>query len=494
MPNTLYAKLLRRFHPRQFDAARRDFLKASIAASTGILLSGCATPGAETSAKPNGKKVVIIGAGFAGLACAYELRSVGYDVTVLEARNRVGGRVLSFNDMVPGKIVEGGGELIGSNHHTWIAYAAKFRLKFREIKGDDELSAPLVIGGKKLDDAAAKKLLEQLDAGLATLNDAAKVVNVEQPWLTPDAATLDARTMADWLAKLEADRDTKRLIRAEWESNNGMAFERQSYLAFLAMVAGGGYDKFWTDSETCRCMQGNGVLAQRIAKALGSRVHLGEPVTAVTGGAGGQAMVTTDAGNRYMADEVVIAVPPSVWDRIRFSPALPAEITNPQMGVNLKYLAAVKRRYWKDQKLSADSQSDGDIPMTWEGTEDQGGDNGAELTIFAGGPAAEHIRARPPIERSAFFAAELEKLYPGYKDNFLSARFMDWPSEQFTRAGYSFPAPRQITTLGKQLYDGVGAIHFAGEHTSYGFPGYMEGGLSSGVSLAKRLAQKHNIT
>ena len=112
MPKTLYAKLLRRVDPHRFDASRRDFLKASIAASTGILLSGCATPGADSSAKPNGKKVVIIGAGFAGLACGYELKSVGYDVTILEARNRVGGRVITFNDMVPGKMVEGGGEQI----------------------------------------------------------------------------------------------------------------------------------------------------------------------------------------------------------------------------------------------------------------------------------------------------------------------------------------------------------------------------------------------
>jgi monoamine oxidase len=492
MPKTLYAKLLRRVDPRRFDASRRDFLKASIAASAGILLSGCATPGADSSAKPNGKKVVIIGAGFAGLACGYELKSVGYGVTILEARNRVGGRVITFNDMVPGKMVEGGGELIGSNHQTWIAYAAKFRLKFRIIKGDDDLASPLMMGGKKLDDEAAKKLLDQLDAGLSTLNEAAKVVNIEQPWLTPDAAALDARTMADWLSKLEADRDTKRLIRAEWESNNGMAFERQSYLAFLAMVAGGGFDKFWTDSETCRCMQGNDALAKRIAAALGSRVHLAEPVTTVTGGAGSQLVVTTAAGNRYMADDVVLAAPPSVWDRIRFSPALP-DTFNPQMGVNLKYLSAVKRRYWKDQKLSADSESDGPIPMTWEGTEDQDGDKGAELTVFAGGPPAEQIRARPPVERTAFFETEIEKLYPGYRENFVSARFMDWPSEQFTRAGYSFPAPRQITTIGKQLYDGVGPIHFAGEHTSYGFPGYMEGGLSSGVALAKRLAQKHGV-
>jgi monoamine oxidase len=489
---TMYARLLRRFDRERFEFSRREALKATIAASAGVLLSGCEMGGREGAFKSNGKRVVIIGAGFGGLSCAYELMSAGYDVTVLEARNRPGGRVLTISDMAPGKLVECGGELIGSNHATWIAYAKKFKLGFREIKEDEELQSPLVMGEVKLDEAAAKKLLDGLDAGLATLNEPAKTVNVDQPWLTPNAAALDARTMADWLSTLEADRETKRLIRAEWEGNNGMAFEKQSYLAFLAMVAGGGFEKFWTDSETCRCMQGNGTLAKKLAGALGHRLHLGEPVAGVVVGGSG-VVVTSAGGMRYTADEVVLAVPPSVWERIRFTPALPPELT-PQMGVNIKMLSQVKRRYWKDQKLSADSESDGDITMTWDATEGQGSDNsGAVLTSFSGGPSAEHVRARQPLERTAFYNSELEKLYPGFRDNFVAARFMDWPSEQWTRAGYSFPAPRQITTMGKIMYDGVGPIRFAGEHTSYGFPGYMEGGLSSGVALAKRMARADGV-
>ncbi len=492
MAQTLYAKLLRHFHPRHFREARRDFLKASVAASAGVLLSSCMTGGGESPTKRNGKSVVVIGAGFGGLACAYELHAAGYDVTVLEARNRLGGRVLSFNDMVRGKVVEGGGELIGSNHLTWIAYATKFKLPFRQIEEDESLHAPLLVNGVALGEAEAEKMLAALEAGLNTLNDAAKVVNVEQPWLTPNAAALDARTMADWLGALEADRETKRLIRLEWESDNGMAFEKQSYLAFLAMVAGGQFDKFWTDSETCRCASGNQTLAVRLARSLGSRVHLGEPVLSVVI-QNDRALVSTQAGTRYSADEVVLATPPSTWDAIRFTPELPADL-RPQMGVNIKYLAAVKRRYWKDHKLSADAQTDGDIPMTWEGTEGQGPDNSeAELTAFSGGPAAEHIRARQPEARTDFYQSELEKIYPGFAANFVSARFMDWPSEKFTRAGYSFPQPRQITTIGKTLYDGIGPLHFAGEHTSFGFPGYMEGALSSGVALAKRIAHKDKI-
>jgi hypothetical protein len=70
---------------------------------------------------------------------------------------------------------------------------------------------------------------------------------------------------------------------------------------------------------------------------------------------------------------------------------------------------------------------------------------------------------------------------------------MDWPADAWTMAGYSFPAPGQVTTNGPTLRAGLGHLHFAGEHTCYKFVGYMEGGLNSGASLARRLAARDNI-
>ena len=107
-------ELFRVLH-RRYAAAdgitRRDMLKRSLAAAAGVLLSERLS-GVAAQGRPG--RVVVIGAGYSGLAAAYELSRAGYTVTVVEARNRVGGRVLSFSDLVPGKNVEGGGELIGS--------------------------------------------------------------------------------------------------------------------------------------------------------------------------------------------------------------------------------------------------------------------------------------------------------------------------------------------------------------------------------------------
>src|SRR3954470_24111260 len=119
----MYAQLQRRFAPKRDGLTRREMLQATLAASAGLLLSSYAS----AQGRP-GKRIVIVGAGFAGLAAACELKSAGYDVLALEARNRVGGRVVTFRNFVPGKHVEGGGELIGSNHPMWVAYKERFKL------------------------------------------------------------------------------------------------------------------------------------------------------------------------------------------------------------------------------------------------------------------------------------------------------------------------------------------------------------------------------
>src|SRR6185436_19152953 len=99
MSRSLYARLARRYRPKPVGWNRREFLHATLAASAGLLVSCGSTPRRHAAAAPNGRKVVIIGAGFSGLAAGYELKSAGYTVTLLEARNRIGGRVLTFRDM-----------------------------------------------------------------------------------------------------------------------------------------------------------------------------------------------------------------------------------------------------------------------------------------------------------------------------------------------------------------------------------------------------------
>ena len=197
MPH-FYAQLHRRYG-KPDGITRRELLQRSLAAGAALLLSDRFSAPVRAAAG----RVVVIGAGFSGLAAAYELSRAGYEVTVAEARNRVGGRVLSFKDLVPGKNVEGGGELIGSNHPAWIAYAKQFGLEFLEVS-EEELEFPIVLGGKRLTAEESEALWEDLETVFNTIvADAAKVPDANEPWKTPDAEALDRRTLATWIEARE---------------------------------------------------------------------------------------------------------------------------------------------------------------------------------------------------------------------------------------------------------------------------------------------------
>lgn len=135
--------------------------------------------------------------------------------------------------------------------------------------------------------------------------------------------------------------------------------------------------------------------------------------------------------------------------------------------------------------------TDGMVSMTWDGTDNQGSDAaGAALNCFSGGPPAERARQRWARERDAAYTKALGEIYRRFNEHFVRGRFMDWPGELWTGGGYSFPAPGQVTTVGPILHQGIGRLHFAGEHACYKFVGYMEGALNSGVAVAKRIAAR----
>ncbi len=487
MRRALFAQAWKRKHGSELPT-RREMLRASLAAGAGLLLSNLVGCGRAAG----GRQVVVIGAGFAGLACAYELKSIGYNVTVCEARSRLGGRVLSSNNLAPGRNIELGGELIGTNHKHWISYADRFGLKLIEMTEDEEAEAPIVFDGTKLPKEESDKVWEEIEEGCKRLNDDARNVNAEQPWATENAKALDSRSMAQWLAEQDFSEPVKKGVAATFTADNGVDLDKQSYLGMLTQIKGGGVETFWTETETHRCEGGNQQLAVKLAEAIGtSRVRTNAAVVKIE--VGDKAVtVTLKDGSSLTADDVVLAVPPSTWDRIVFVPPLPAAL-KPQMGVNVKFFPVVKNRFWEEQKLSQYSLSNGPVSMTWDGTDNQPGEGPACLTCFSGGTPAATCRSWKSEEREAKYLEELERRYPGIREHFVKSAFFDWPGDALTGAGYSFPAPGEVTTVSPLLYQGLNRLHFAGEHACYAFVGYMEGALCSGVSLARRIAKRDKV-
>jgi monoamine oxidase len=483
---SLYSQLHRRYGQPD-GVTRRDMIQRSLAAAAGILMSDRFTIRPRAAAG----RVVVVGGGFSGLAAAYELSRAGYEVTVAEARNRVGGRVISFSDLVPGKNVEGGGELIGSNHPAWLGYAKQFKLELLDVSEED-LEFPVVLEGKRLTADESEALWEELEKAFNTIVADAAKVEADEPWTAANAEALDKRTLGSWIDMLDASPLCKSGMHTMMTADNGMLTEWQSYLGNLAMVKGGGLEKYWTESEVYRCKGGNQQLARRLADAVGAaRILLRTPVRTIRVAENG-AQVTLANGKVLEAEHVLLTAPPPVWNRIAIDPPLPAGLL-PQMGSNVKFLMALKSAFWRRAELAPELMTDGPVSLTWHGTDGQTGPGGEALVAFSGGPAADQCRAWTAAQRNESYLAELQKVYRGIRPSFVRARFMDWPGDTWVKASYSFPAPGQVTSQGPTLKQGIGRLHFAGEYCSYAFMGYMEGALNSGAAAARRIAAHDGV-
>ena len=482
----LYTQLNRRYGTPE-GLTRREMIERSLTAAAALLLSDRFVAGSQAAAG----RVIVVGAGFSGLAAAHELSRAGYDVTVVEARNRVGGRVISFSDLVPGKNVEGGGELIGSNHPAWLAYGKEFGLDFLDVTEEDA-EFPVVVGGKRLTADESETLWEEMKAAFNTIVADARPVDADEPWKSPNAEALDRRTLGAWIDGLSVSPVCRTALHTIMTADNGVITGWQSYLANLAMVKGGGLEKYWDESEVYRCKGGNQQLARKLVTAVGAgRVLTRTPVRAITVADRG-VRVTLAGGKVLEAEHAILTAPPTVWNRIAIDPPLPPGLA-PQMGSNVKLLIALRSPFWRRAELAPEMLADGPVSMTWHATDGQPGP-GEAMVAFSGGPAADACREWTAVQRNQNYYAELEKVYRGIRASVTrTPRFMDWPADQWAKASYSFPAPGQVTTQGPTLRQGIGRLHFAGEYSSYAFMGYMEGALNSGAAAARRIAARDGV-
>ena len=462
---------------------RRELLTASLATTAWALTM---ESNAMTTAESLLPRVGVIGAGFGGLACAYELSVAGYSVDVFEARNRIGGRVRSEAEFAPGQVIEFGAELIGKNHSNWMRYAKAFGIKLTSVDdGGDSVREVLVDGKRYLGDDV-RQLEKEMELGYEALNSDAKRANSQEPWKTPDAARFDRMSVADRLSQMTLTDRARLTLARELELDMAVPLENMNYLALMCTIHAHGVEKFWTDTEVYRAENGNQTLASYLAGGIRGTMHLDCPVTNVVS-KDREMQIRLQDGRSFTYHDIVLAVPPSVWSRVEFSPALPAAL-KPQMGTATKLLSICRDGFWEPTR-SPDSLTDTLVGSTWEGAPEPDGKR-KSLVAFAGGSAAEAIHQLGFSAQKKGVADAIEAWLPGYKQSLEKSELVDWPADPCVKGGYSFPRPGEFLAQARLLRDGIGRLHFAGEHASTGFIGYMEGGLDSGVSLANRLIQR----
>jgi monoamine oxidase len=481
-----------------FAAPRDKTLLSTEQTLTGMVFA--ATPEATKRERPL-HRIVVIGAGLAGLCAAYELAGLGYDVRVYEARNRVGGRVERITGFASGKIAEGGGELIGSNHPLWNSYKHHFRLSFTDVK--DYGNSPVRLRDRTLTFDESRDLTEEMEKQFKLLtNLAATIVDPFEPWTNRNAQALDAISLGAWIDKAKCSLNCKHALTIQFAADNGVPVHQQSLLGALAMVKGGGLDRYWTDTELFRCEGGNQSLAEHFADHLNQHkpvVLTGTPVTKLFPSGDRIGVVVDNQGKELKdeADEIICAVPPSVWKTIDASafPDLARKLSAPPaMGSNVKNLMRFQNRFWEAFASSPTLSTDGPVDLTWETTED---DKTGDYVVvaFSGAEDADQCVAWDPNQRDRKYLDAMHEPYPGINQQIQGQqKFMNWPQEPWSLASYYFPRLNEVTAWGPFWKTGYGGwFHFAGEHTCYAFMGYMEGALASGYRLARKLAVRDHI-
>ncbi|MBK3565380.1 FAD-dependent oxidoreductase [Streptomyces sp. MBT62] len=446
----------------------------------------------ETSAVDT--EVVVVGAGYAGLSTAWRLADAGIDVVVLEAADRVGGRV--FSQVSPSGVrIDHGGQWIGPSQRRFHALADRFGCRtfptwetgrHVEIRAD----------GTRLDYAGGAPDtgpgVEEYERVTALLDDLARTVDLEQPWSTPRFAEFDALSAEDFFRVQTADEDAlQRLalaIEGVWcaEPREISFFHVLFYLA-----SGGGYEQLMETrgcAQDARFSDGADAVAHALAKSLGGRVRLGEPVLSLRQSAHGVEAYTGHTVVR--AKRAVVAVPPAAIERIAFDPELPAGrrgwVRHSPMGRVAKVHAVYEEPFWRTAGRSGIATLYGESPVGVVFDNSPEDASHGVLVAFVYGDRLDRWSAGTDTERRHDVLAALSAVAGPRAGAPVDYVEKIWPRTGWTIGGYEcFVTPGGWTRHGREGWrEPSGLVHWAGTETASVWNGYIDGAISSGERAA----------
>jgi len=438
---------------------------------------------------PGNADVVVVGAGFAGLAAARELDKRGRDVVVLEGRDRVGGR--SSTATIAGVPVDLGGTFVGPTQDAVVALAAEL--------GCD--TVPTHSRGKNLIRWRGKvrsyrstiprlSILELLDVSRIQwrFDRVSRRVPVDKPWTSPIAEILDSKTLDQWLKYVHASAGTRDLMTIMARVTWGCEPDAVSMLHAVRYVkAAGGLGRMLDvegGAQQDRFPGGTQQIATRMAEQLGPRVVLEAVVRSIERRSDGTLSVTSDQGT-VTAKAVIIAIPPEHRAGITFLPELPPEYGKlaqhwPQGNLSKAYVA-YKTPFWRANGCSGEALSDeGPVFITFDVSP---GDDGPGILL--GFTDARTFDPLPPAGRRDRALAGFAALFGDAALEPIDYLDHCWSAEEFAPGGPTAAVPPgSWTAYGPWLHKPVDGIHWAGTETADKWTGFLDGAIRSGQRAA----------
>jgi monoamine oxidase len=486
---------------------RRGLLQAGAASGAALALP---TGAFAASRKVKKADVVVVGAGFSGLAAARALVAAGKSVVVLEARDRVGGRTDNASIAGGKAIAEIGGEFVGPTQDRILALAKAMGVGTFPVYNEGN-NVFLARGQRAFYPASVGVPADaEVGAGLAALlqvDQIAKEVGVAAPWKHAKAKQYDGQTLAHYLAGKSLSPTALSVLDAVCEAIWGADPEELSLLYVAQYVAGAGNAKTpgsfvrliatGGGAQEQRLVGGSVVVARKVAEKLGSRVILEAPVTRIAETSDG-VTVTTDGGPTVKAQRAIVAVPPVLAARISFAPSLPAAkrtlLKAMTPGSLTKVEAVYPTPFWRAAGLSGQGVSDTGIARVPYDNSPPDGSVGVFFSFIGGKRHKEWAALSPSARRTqvlADFVAFTGDERARTPDEYIEK---DWTTEKWTRGcPVGHFAPGVLAKHGDQLRAPRGRIHFAGTETSDYWLGYMDGAVRAGERAAKEAtaALKH---
>jgi len=482
---------------RAASMSRRDFLKAGLAGIGALAVASQARIVSAATAP----RIVVVGAGLAGLTSAYRLKQNGFLADIYEASDRVGGRCWSdttfFND---GQIYEHGGELIDQGHTQIRQLAQELGLPLdnllqAEVNGTEP---SYYFDGQPYSFAQATDDLKNIWQKIHSDVSAASYPTLYDNY-TQRGWELDHLSIIDWINEsVPGGINSKlgQLLDVAYNIEYGAESSVQSSLNLLYLLGYSGQGQlriFGPSNEKYHVRGGNDQITARMAQALAGQIKLGQELTAIRQNSNGTYTLTFKKGRistDISADKVVLALPFAIlrdsvdYKRAGFSTLKKTAITQMGMGTNSKLHVQFTNRHWVSLGSNGDTFADTGYQNTWEVSRAQAGASGL-LVDYTGGNVGATFGSGTPASRAQQFLAQLEPVLPGITAKWNGKASVDfWTGYRWTKGSYSYWKVGQYTQFAGIERLQQGDCHFAGEHTSVDFQGYLNGAVESGERVA----------